>query len=333
MMKLGSRSRVWLDYLRPGDHHGSAGATEVCADKLRALEWCVHSPGPASMIHIVHVFASQCLQASVLIQSSNLLVNSCRQHVVRNQLTDSALKSFGRSSVVCKDVDDKCVVLNALIFQLVQDLPMLRIGMFQESSVDFHQTQLEGFVLFCNFRPLVHCVGNWRKLCRCWDPSHCFLLLEGDIPHLLPAHVELTLVLVRPLGEDVVWAMRSTWSKVDEERTIWSETPIHLDELHSLVCEIFSEVIAFFRSSRRLNSVCVLIQAWLPLGSFTRQKTIKVAEPQASWVLVERTRLQKVTDRCVVPLAERSCIVSIALQHLCHSGSCLWNAASVTWES
>lgn len=109
------------------------------------------------------------------------------------------------------------------------------------------------------------------------DPTHRLLLLKGNVSHGLPAHVELALVLVRPLLVNMVRTMSTSWGKVDEERPIWRKCPVVANELDGLIClqdasrkhavsrslsghHVFREVVALLRRSGRLNGVRVLIE-------------------------------------------------------------------------
>mmetsp|Transcript_102841 Transcript_102841/g.286366 ORF Transcript_102841/g.286366 Transcript_102841/m.286366 type:complete len:523 (-) Transcript_102841:387-1955(-) len=334
VVELRAWGPVGLNDPGPGDHQRRAGATKVGRHQLRALEGRVARPGPACVVHIVQVPRPQSAEPPILfLQQCELLVHGAGQHVLCDELRECALQPLCRGAVVRKDVDDQRVVGEALELQLIQELAVLCVRVLQEAGVHLHQAELEGALALRNVFPLVHGGIDLGELGGVRDPAHGLLLLERDLAKLLPAHVELALVLVRPIACDVVRPMCGPGCKVDEERAVWSEGPVVADELSRLGCHVLREVVPLLRRVRGFDRVRILIKAGLVLRRLARDETVEVSETQPCWVLVKGSCPEKVVDRCIVPLAKSSRVVAVVREHPGHSGSGLGNLSRVAREA
>mmetsp|Transcript_117626 Transcript_117626/g.312926 ORF Transcript_117626/g.312926 Transcript_117626/m.312926 type:complete len:291 (+) Transcript_117626:1108-1980(+) len=288
MVELRARRLVVADGLGPRDHEGRAGAAEMGGHQLGALEGRVAGPGEAAVVHVVHVPRPESVEApKVPVQHLDLLRDGARQLVLGEQLVDGPLEALRRGTVVREDVYDQRVVGEALPVQLVQDLAVLRVRVLQEARVDLGQPQLEGPLGLGDVPPLRHGWVQRGELGVLRDPAHGLLLSKRDVAQLLPAHVELALVLVRPLLVDVVGTVRAAGGKVDEEGPVGGERAVVADELHGLSGDVLGEVVALLRRVRGLDRICVLEQARLVLRRLAGQEAVEVAEAQTRRVPVE----------------------------------------------
>mmetsp|Transcript_27742 Transcript_27742/g.65191 ORF Transcript_27742/g.65191 Transcript_27742/m.65191 type:complete len:250 (+) Transcript_27742:1590-2339(+) len=201
--------------------------------------------------------------------------------------------------------------------------------MLEEAGIHLDETKLESTILVRDVLPLRHGWVHLRQLRRTGDPSHRLLLLERDVAELVPAHVELSLVLVGPLLVHMVGPMGAPRGEVDEKRPVRGQRPIVADELDGLVSEILGEMIALLCCVGRLDRVGVLEQPRLVLRRLTGDEAVEVAETKPCRILVERAGLKQIVDWGVVPLSECCRIIAVSRQHLCHRRRGLWDCSGV----
>mmetsp|Transcript_24964 Transcript_24964/g.51328 ORF Transcript_24964/g.51328 Transcript_24964/m.51328 type:complete len:226 (+) Transcript_24964:1585-2262(+) len=205
--------------------------------------------------------------------------------------------------------------------------------MLEEAGIHLDETKLESTILVRDVLPLRHGWVHLRQLRRTGDPSHRLLLLERDVAELVPAHVELSLVLVGPLLVHMVGPMGAPRGEVDEKRPVRGQRPIVADELDGLVSEVFGEMIALLRSIGRLNGVGILEEPRLVLRRLTSQEAVEVAETEACGILVEGPCLEKIVHRGVVPFSEGRSVIAVTSQDLRHRRRRLRNRPGVARES
>ena len=95
-------------------------------------------------------------------------------------------------------------------------------------------------------------------------PAEFLLIGEYLLPQRVPTRIKPVLVLICPLLEDVVRAMRGARSLVDKDRPVRCQSVDLLHPRHGFTSHVFGKVIAFF-AMRRINPVRVFNNRRLPL--------------------------------------------------------------------
>ena len=316
VVELRARRFVRLDARRPGDRQGIARAAEVRGDQLGVLERRVASPGPAGVVHVVHLGPAERVETADLVQRSNLLLDGVRDLILSQQFADAAELAFSARSVVAPDVEDDGVVADAEALKLIDHLARLDIDVFHKAGEYFHQPPLERTLRFRDAVPRGHALGPGGQLGISRYPSQGLLLFEDTFAHDIPAVVELALVLVSPLLEDVVRAVCCAGRPVHEERLVGRERAMLAHPGNRLVCHVLAQMVLLV--VRRLDRVEVLVQPRLPLRGLAGEEAVEIVKTNAlaRGPEGERPHRRGLGCRSVVPLAESSALVAVVSQDL-----------------
>src|SRR5262245_29110304 len=126
------------------------------------------------------------------------------------------------------------------------------VSVLEEPRIDLHLAAQYGL------HRLRHIFPRWDLRVARGEPAvlrdHTQLLLssKGLLAQLVPALVELALVLVGPLLGYMMWRVGSTRREVDEERLVGCQRLLLRDPGHCLVGHIRHEVVALFGRLLRL---------------------------------------------------------------------------------
>ena len=131
---------------------------------------------------------------------------------------------------------------------------------------------------------------------------------------LVPALVELSLVLVGPLLRHVMRRMRRPGREVDEERLVRRHRLLRLHPVDGLVGHVHGEVVVLHL--RRLDLDQAVVDERIPLVGFTADEAVELVEPLVGGPAVERTRHAGFPGGGFVPLAEGAGAVAVEPQHL-----------------
>ena len=220
VVELRPRRRIRLDPLRPGDGHRLAGAAEVGAHQLGALVRRAARPRPSGVVHVVGLRAAERIEAAEFVQRLEVLRDRGRDAVLRELLADGAVQALRRGTVVAPDVEDQRVVELAFPLDLVDDPAGVVVGVLGEAGEHFHQAALERLLGLGDRVPRSHGRGPRRELRVLRNPALGLGARKGALAILVPAVVELALVLVGPLLHDLVRAVRCARRPVHEERLV-----------------------------------------------------------------------------------------------------------------
>ena len=180
-------------------------------------------PGPAGVIHVVGQRTAEGLEAAEFIEGLDLLRDGVGNLILREQFADGTVLTFGGGTVVAPDVEDDGVVALAGLVEVIDQLADLRIRVFAEAGVDFHQAQLKGALGFGNAVPRRHGRVARGQFGVGRNPAELFLAGEDFFAELVPALVELAFVFVGPFLEDMVRTMDAAGRPIHEERFVRRE--------------------------------------------------------------------------------------------------------------
>ena len=144
-----------------------------------------------------------------------------------------------------------------------------------------------------------------------------FCRVEDLLAQRVPALVEATLVLVRPLGRHVVRGVRRARCEVHEERLVGHERLLLARPLDRLVGHVLGEVVALLRRLLRLHRRRALVDGRVVLVRLTADEAVEVLEAAAAGrPRVERAHRARLPDRHLVALAELRRRVAVQQQRL-----------------
>ena len=145
------------------------------------------------------------------------------------------------------------------------------------------------------------------------DHAQLLLALERFVADLVPALVELALVLVGPLLRHVVRRMRRPGRVVDEERLVRRHRLLRLHPVDGLVGHVDGEVVVLHL--RRIDLDHAVVDERIPLVGFAADESVELVEALVRGPAVERTRHAGLPGGGFVPLAEGAGAVAVEPQH------------------
>ena len=201
----------------PGQDHAVAGAAQVRADLLAPLERGVPGPRPRGRVVRRVGVGPPRVQPAVLAEQGQLLIGGQDDAAGQRHLVERAGDgAFQAGPVVAEDVEDQRVIGLAHLRHGVQQPPGVVVGVLLVAGVDLH---LPGVQLLLVLRQRVPGgedirAGRQHRVRR--DHAELLLPLEGLLPQLVPALVELAPVLLAPLDRDMVRRVRAAGGVVHE---------------------------------------------------------------------------------------------------------------------
>ena len=149
------------------------------------------------------------------------------------------------------------------------------------------------------------------------DDAELLLAREDLLAQLVPAFVEATLVLVRPLGRHVVRSVGGSWSEVHEEGLVGHERLLLADPLDRLVGHVLGEVVALLRRLLGLHRRRALVDRGVVLVRLAADEAVEVLEAAAAGrPSVEGPHRARLPDRHLVALAELRRRIAVQQQRL-----------------
>ena len=197
-------------------------------------------------------------------------------------LSVSAERAFGARAVVADQVNDQRVVADLHRSPARRQAWRPERQCVRESREDLLHARVEFLLIGRAGVPGRHRVGTRRQLRVLRDDTELLLVLEGDLALLVPAVVELALILVGPLLGDVVRSVRGARREVDEERLVRGGRLL-LSDPARWPCRSWLRKSAMFGSSCGFSTGAVFsIKRRVPL--------VRLAAEEAPQVLETRVR-------------------------------------------
>ena len=156
------------------------------------------------------------------------------------------------------------------------------VGVLQESRVDLHLAAQHGLESFRHVVPRRDFFVALGELAILRDDAQLLLPRKGLFAQLVPALVELALVLVRPLLRDVVRRVGRARREVDEERLVGDERLLLPDPADGLVGHVLHEVIALFGRLLHFDRRGALVERGIPLVRLAADEAVEVFKAAAA---------------------------------------------------
>ena len=145
------------------------------------------------------------------------------------------------------------------------------------------------------------------------DHAELLLPLERFIANLVPALVELALVLVGPLLRHMVRRMHRPGRVVDEERLVRRHRLLGFHPVDGLVRHVDGEVVVLHL--RRIDLDHAVVDERIPLVGLAADEAVELVETLVGGPAVERARHAGLPRGGFVPLAEGAGAVAVEPQH------------------
>ena len=288
------------------------------ADLLAPLERGVTGPRPRGAVVRVHDLGPPLVHAAEAFGELQLHLVRQRDAVLHRHLVErSRDRAFHAGAVVAPDPDDHRVVELTQLLDRIDHATDVVIGVLRESRVHLHLARVERLQRVGDVIPRGEGVGAWCQLRVGRHDAQRLLTRERLLPELVPALVELALVLLSPGLRHVVRGVAAPRREVDEERLVCVLRADAVQPLERLVRHRIREVVGVLfvvEPLRGADHLLVLDQARVPLPGVASQEAVEVVEPPAVRPAVERACRALLPVRRQVPLPERRGAVPVVAQ-------------------
>ena len=190
----------------------------------------------------------------------------------------------------------------------------LVVGVLQESGEHFGLAREQTALIGRQRVPRGQVLRPLAQLRVGRDDAQLLLPLERLLPDLVPALVELALVLVGPFLRHVVRRMRRAGRVIHEERLVGRHRLLRLHPVDRLVGHVHGEVVVLHL--RRLDLDRAVIDERIPLVGLAADEAVELVEALVRRPAIERSRHAGLPRGRLVPLAEGAGAVAVEPQHL-----------------
>ena len=226
----------------------------------------------------------------------------------------AAHAALGAGAVVAEDVDDQRVVELTGLPDGVDEPADLGVGVLAEGRVDLHLAGEELLLVGRERAPVLDRLGLRRELRAGRHHAELDLAGESLLAQLVPALVELALVLGDPLLRHVMRRVRRARGEVHEERPIRGHRLLELHPGDRLVGHVGHEVIV--RILRHLHQIGAVVESRRPLVGLAADEAVELVEAGARRPAVGRPGDAGLPGRGLVALAVGGGAVAVEAQHL-----------------
>ena len=206
-------------------------------------------------------------------------------------------------------------VLSSLPWRSISSItrPGVVVGVLGEAGEDFHQPALEWLFLFGNRIPRSHRCGARRELGVLRNPALGLGAGEDAFAILVPAVVELALVLVRPFLHHLMRPVRCARRPIHEERLVRRVGLLFAQPLDGVRRDVIGQVIALGEMLGDRRGVAG--QRRFILRGFAGEEAVEILEAVAGRPVVEGPFGCDLLFGRVVPFAPGTGVVAVVLEH------------------
>ena len=301
-----------LDAFRPVHDRAVARAAPVRRDLLGPLVGRVHRVRPADGVVVVGVRAAE----EVDLRREELGGLESAHPVEDGDLVEAAVRrALSRRAVVADDQVDQRVVEDLQILERVDEPAEMVVDVLEEGRIDLHLAGEDRPHVLRRLVPRRDLVRPRGQHGVGGDDAQLLLACERLLTQLVPALIELALVLLDPVLRHVVRRVAGAGREIHEERLVGHQRLLLPRPLDRLVRHVLGEVVALLGRLLRLDCRRAFVDRGIPLVGFAADETVEVLEAAAAGrPLIERTHRARLPDRHFVALAELRRRVAIELE-------------------
>ena len=312
VMELAAHLALGLDPVRPVHDRPVARAAPVRRNLLCPLIGRIHRVRPAHRVVVVGVRSTE--EVDLRLQELGGLERA--QAVEDRHLVEAAVRrALSRRAVVADDQVDERVVEDLQILERVDEPAEMVVGVLEKRRVDFHLAGEDRPHVLRRLVPGRNFVRPRRENGVGRDDAQLLLARERFLAQLVPALVELALVLLDPVLRHVVRRVAGARREIHEERLVGHQRLLLARPLDRLVRHVFGEVVALFRGFLGLDWDRAFVDRRVPLVGLAADEAVEVLEAAAAgWPLIERPHRAGFPDGHFMALAELRRRVAIELE-------------------
>ena len=312
VMELAADLALGLDALRPVHDRAVARAAPVRRDLLGPLVGRIHRVRPADGVVVVGVRPAE----EVDLRREKLRGFERAHPVEDRHLVEAAVRrALSRRAVVADDQVDQRVVEDLQILERVDEPAEMMVGVLEECGIDLHLAGEDRPHVLRRLVPGRNLLRPRRENSVGGDDAQLLLSCERLFAQLVPALIELALVLLDPVLRHVVRRVAGARSEIHEERLVGHQRLLLARPLDRLVRHVLGEVVALFRRFLGLDWDRAFVDRRVPLVGFAADEAVEVLEAAAAGrPLIERPHRAGFPDRHFMALAELRRRIAIELE-------------------
>ncbi len=207
----------------------------------------------------------------------------------------------------------------------------LVIGLLQETCEHLSLAREEAPLVIGQRVPILDVFRLVGQLRIRRNDAHLLLPLDRFLPNPVPALVELSLVLVRPLLGNMMWCMDGAGGVIHEERLVRCHRLLSFHPVDRLVGHVDGEMVILHW--RRIDLGHTVVDERIPLIGFAPDEAVELVETLVGGPAVEWARHAGLPGGRLVPLAERTGAVTVESEHFSQWRNAVRNLPGVAGES
>ena len=308
MVELLTDFAFGFDRIGPAQRCGITRAAPVRSDLFGVLVGGVHGVCPTDRVVVEGGRAAH-------------FVQYLRDAVEGHQLVEGAIQAaLGAGAVIAGDVDEQGVVIDAHVFEGLDQAHHLGVGVLGKAGIDLHHAGIDRLLSLVQVSPGFDSLRTSGQFGILWHDALGLHIGQGLFTHRIPAFVEFALVLFDPLLPNVMRGVGGAERTVQEEGLVRRHGMQAADPGDGLVDHVFRDMVTFFCRGGGFDRGGTHEQGGRPLVGFATHKAVELFKAIAGRPAVERTRHADLPGRGLVHLAHRARIVAVQAQHLGHRG-------------
>ena len=207
-----------------------------------------------------------------------------------------------RRAVVGQKQDNGVVQLFRRL-QVREKLTKLRVGVLEETGERLLQRHREVAGVLGHVVPGLDASVARGQLGAIRDDAHFLLPSKPLVANRVPADIEIASISVDVLLGRLVRRVRRAEREVEEERLAGVDRLMVAEKSDSMVDQVLGQVVALFRTPRRVDQVVVVDEFGIELIGLAREEAVVAIKSPLERPVMERSGLTHRVDRAEVPLA------------------------------
>ena len=254
--------------------------------------------------------------AADLVDTRNRFIRRLDEEVEELHLVQHAEGAALLARSVVGQQHDHRVVGDSEGLERVHESADLIVGVVEECGVGLLEAAGQTTLVVGEIAPGLDAWIAWGQFGVVRNHTEFLLTSEPPFAPHVPTLVEDSAVLREVLRRGLMRSMGGSERQVHEEGPVGTHTHRVVHEFDGLVDQIFTQVIAVLRATRRFDPVVVVDQFGVELVGLTVEEPVEPIESALQRPLIERSGGRAIGHRTEVPLTECERGVPGVSQHL-----------------